>query len=66
MRAELKNWTLTVIPHAEYARHGDGSVFLPDGYENLGATIPAIVPGNFELDKPQLKKCGRKSHVISE
>ena len=50
MAIELKNWTLTVIPHAEYARHGDGSVFLPDGYENLGATIPAIVPGNFELD----------------
>ncbi len=50
MRIELKDWTLTIIPHAEYTRHSDGNVFPPDDHESLGVTIPAVVPGNFELD----------------
>ena len=50
MRIELKDWTLTVIPHKEYCASGypeRGEYGLVSG---LGVTIPAIVPGNFELD----------------
>ena len=50
MAIQLKNWTLTVIPHKDYCRSG-----FPDAGDlslltDLGVTIPAIVPGNFELD----------------
>ncbi|MBO5512691.1 MAG: hypothetical protein J6B24_13245, partial [Clostridia bacterium] len=50
MRIELKDWTLTVIPHKEYCASGypeRGEFGLVSG---LGVTIPAVVPGNFELD----------------
>lgn len=50
MRIELKDWTLTVIPHKEYCAFGypeRGEFGLVSG---LGVTIPAVVPGNFELD----------------
>ena len=50
MRIELKDWTLTVIPHKEYCASGypeRGEYGLVSG---LGVTIPAVVPGNFELD----------------
>ena len=50
MRIELKDWTLTIIPHKEYCASGypdRGEYGLVSG---LGVTIPAIVPGNFELD----------------
>ena len=50
MAIQLKNWTLTVIPHKDYCRSG-----FPDAGDlsllaDLGVTIPAVVPGNFELD----------------
>ena len=50
MAIQLKNWTLTVIPHKDYCKSdfpdaGDLSLLA-----DLGVTIPAIVPGNFELD----------------
>ncbi len=50
MRLELKNWTLTVIPHKDFMqanvdpRHFDASA-IPHA-----VTVPATVPGNFELD----------------
>lgn len=50
MRIELKDWTLTIIPHKEYCASGypdRGEYGLVSG---LGVTIPAVVPGNFELD----------------
>ena len=50
MRIELKDWTLTIIPHAEYCASGypeQGEFHL---IADLGVTIPAVVPGNFELD----------------
>ena len=50
MRIELKAWTLTIIPHKEYCASGypeRGEFGLVSG---LGVTIPAVVPGNFELD----------------
>ena len=50
MRTELKNWNLTIIPHKEYCASGypeRGEYGLVSG---LGVTIPAVVPGNFELD----------------
>ena len=50
MRIELKDWTLTIIPHKEYCTSGypeRGEYGLVSG---LGVTIPAVVPGNFELD----------------
>ena len=52
MATELKNWTLTIIPHKDFCAC-DGAVtsygicHLP---ADLGVTIPAVVPGNFELD----------------
>ena len=50
MAIQLKNWTLTVIPHKDYCKSG-----FPDAGDlsllaDLGVTIPAVVPGNFELD----------------
>ena len=50
MAIQLKNWTLTVIPHKDYCKSG-----FPDAGDlsllaDFGVTIPAIVPGNFELD----------------
>ena len=50
MAAELKNWTLTIIPHKEYCAHSEGNVYSYPATEGLGMTIPAVVPGNFELD----------------
>ena len=50
MRIELKDWTLTIIPHAEYCAGEypeQGEFHL---IADLGVTIPAVVPGNFELD----------------
>ncbi len=46
MRTELKNWTLTVVPHKDYCAAG-GTM---EAARNLGVTVPATVPGNFELD----------------
>ncbi|MBR5124203.1 MAG: hypothetical protein IKU90_03650, partial [Clostridia bacterium] len=52
MATELKNWTLTIIPHKDFcacdgANTSYGVCHLP---ADLGVTIPAVVPGNFELD----------------
>ena len=52
MRIELKDWTLTIISQKEYcAAYCDSPI---QGSFNLradlGVTIPAVVPGNFELD----------------
>ena len=50
MKVELKNWTLTIIPHKDYCASGypeQGDFHLVSG---LGVTVPAVVPGNFELD----------------
>lgn len=50
MRIELKDWTLTIISQKEYCASGypdQGEYGLVSG---LGVTIPAVVPGNFELD----------------
>ncbi len=48
MRIELKNWTLTVVPHKDFcAVYGN----LDEAAESANAvTVPALVPGNFELD----------------
>ncbi len=47
MRIELKNWMLTIIPHKDFcACNGlDEAVASP-----AAVTVPALVPGNFELD----------------
>ena len=47
MRIELKDWTLTIIPHKEYCAYDTAPDNIP---ADAGVTIPAIVPGNFELD----------------
>ena len=47
MKIELKNWTLTIIPHKEYCAYDTAPDNIP---ADAGVTIPAIVPGNFELD----------------
>ncbi len=48
MQIFLKNWTLTVIPHKAFcAVYGN----IYEAMESEAAvTVPAIVPGNFELD----------------
>ncbi len=50
MRTELKNWTLTVIPHKDYI----SSRISPCDFDVTtiphAVTVPAVVPGNFELD----------------
>ncbi|MBE6559369.1 MAG: hypothetical protein E7661_10235 [Ruminococcaceae bacterium] len=50
MRIELKDWTLTIIPHKEYCASGYPDRGEYDLISGLGVTIPAVVPGNFELD----------------
>ncbi len=50
MRIELKDWTLTVIPHKEYCASGYPDRGEFDLVSGLGVTVPAVVPGNFELD----------------
>ena len=50
MHIELKNWTLTVIPHAAYCESGYADRGDFRLVSDLGVTIPAVVPGNFELD----------------
>lgn len=50
MRIELKDWTLTIVPHREYCASGYPERGEFDLVSGLGVTIPAVVPGNFELD----------------
>ena len=50
MKIELTNpWTLTVIPHKD-ARSLDTMNLTAADVAGLGVTVPASVPGNFELD----------------
>ncbi len=48
MQSYLKNWTLTVIPHKDFcAVYGN----IYEAMElDAAVTVPALVPGNFELD----------------
>ncbi len=50
MRIELKDWTLTIVPNTEYCQHHADPMWDYPVTEGLGVTIPAVVPGNFELD----------------
>ncbi len=54
MRLELKNWTLTVIPHKDYmsipAQARVNPCTLDFAAIVHAVTVPATVPGNFELD----------------
>ncbi len=53
MHIELKNWTLTVIPHREYMQLGGTDTPTAADLAEIrahGVTVPAVVPGNFELD----------------
>ena len=50
MRAELTNWTLTIVPHKEYCASGYPEQGDFNLLAHLGVTVPATVPGNFELD----------------
>ena len=43
MRIELKNWTLTIVRHSKLDLFANNT-------EPCSITIPATVPGNFELD----------------
>ncbi len=48
MKTELKNWTLTVIPHKDFCAVWGN---LEEAAASPAAvTVPAVVPGNFELD----------------
>ncbi len=47
MHLELKHWSLTVIPHRDFCQTSG----LPAAMASAAAvTVPAVVPGNFELD----------------
>ena len=50
MRIELKDWTLTIIPHKEYCAYDTTEQGIYSIPADAGVTIPAVVPGNFELD----------------
>ncbi len=50
MKTELKNWTLTVIPHKDFCAAFVDPCRLDAAAVPNAITLPAIVPGNFELD----------------
>lgn len=50
MHTELKNWTLTVLPHRDYCACRIPPHTRPELPPKTGVTIPAAVPGCFELD----------------
>ncbi len=50
MRIELKNWTLTVIPHKDFLQAHAAPCDLDAATVPHAVTVPALVPGNFELD----------------